>query len=807
MISFILKSNVRQLARNKVSSFVKGAGFALATAIVLLTLQFCLYEMTFDRQHTYANRIFRYVHRVSSPEGIQSFAFTSATTGPALMERFPEVEGFTRILKAKVSLRNPLSDVAFHEDEFAFVDENFLALFNFPLQRKARGMAVLKEPLALVLTPSSARKYFGDEDPIGRTLIFNGEMQFVVRGVLKEDMTQSHMKFDFIASFSSLIAIANHPKVSRQIPASLNLEHKGFNTFYTYLLLSSASAAEGLVAKFPAFIEEFRGPGRSERLKPTLQSLGSIHLDSDLLYEIQPNGSRLAIYAFLFIGLLTLLISCINYINTATAEFINRAQGLGLKKILGVGRATLLLGYIMETCILVILSLGAGFLMAMLFLPAFNGIVGRSVDLINLRSLYLLAGVFLAILILSGLYPAVKISRTNPLDAFRGTINVARSSVTLRGALVVLQLVISFCLVSVSLLVFHQIRYMSGKDMGFHPEQVLVVNATTVDPNHRIAFKNSISGERGVRRVGACSLPPAETLFTYGLSFPQHGVDEDRRIVFYQSFVDEHYPEALGLKLDRGRFFSEQSPADSDAYVVINQAALTALEDSALTTVFKYRDAFRNKEVTKEIAGVISDFNFATLHEEISPLMLEYSPERSGYLLVRFEAGELHVVLENLSRRWKETFPSVPFDYYFLDDRFRALYSDDQRQKRLITLIAVVAISLAALGIFGTTMFMVERKTKEVGIRKVLGSARSQILMLLIRPTLMMIMVAAVAGTPIALALGNSWLSRFPFRVHFSPVLFIIAFALIVMVVMLTIMHQCFRLTRINPTQVLRERN
>jgi putative ABC transport system permease protein len=806
MIAFIIKSNLRLMSRNRISSIVKATGFALATAIVLLTIQFCLYEFRFDRQHPWAGRIFRYVHRANTPEGMQSFAFTSATTGPALKERYPEVQGFCRILMTRVSLRNPLSDVAFNENRFAFADENFFQFFSFPLKQPSQGVSVLKEPLSLVLTPAAAVKYFGTDDPVGKTLVLNGEVAFVITGVLQGEVEQTHMKFDFIASFASLATIANNPIVAQQIPASLNLEHKGYNTFYTYLLLTSTSAAESLIAKFPVFIEEFRGPGRSERLKPTLQSLESIHLESSLLYEIQPNGSKKATYAFLFIGLLTLIISCINYINTSTAEFLKRAQGVGLKKILGVNRITLLLGDAVGTSMLATLSIIGGYLLALLFLPIFNRIVDRSIDLFTFQSAYLLIGVFIVIVVLSGIYPAVKISQTNPLQAFRGTLQPNRFGLTLRNGLVAFQLLISFCLTSIALLVFQQLQYMNSKDMGFSPDQVLVVNATTVGAKQKLAFEDRLSNEPGVQYVGACSLPPGETLFTYGLSFPQHGVDDDRRIVFYQSFVDESYLDALGINLKRGRFFSNRTPADSDTYVVINRAAVNVLNDSALVTTFKYRDAFRNKEMTKEIAGVIDDFNFASLHQEISPIMLEYSPERSGYLLVRFDARKTADVLKNVEQRWKETFPSVPLDHYFLDQRFRALYDDDQRQKKLITLIAVVAISLAALGIFGTTMFMVDQKTREVGIRKILGSARSQILMLLLRPTMILILCASIAGVPIALTVGNAWLSQYPYRIEFSSLIFLITLALLVAVMLLTILHQCFRLTRINPTEVLRQK-
>jgi putative ABC transport system permease protein len=805
MIALILRSSFRLLARNKLSSIVKVLGFAVGTAFFLLTVKFVHYEITFDKQHPHSGRIYRYVHRSNAPEGMQRFAFTSAMTGPALKDRYPEVLSFSRILISRVSLRNPLSDATFNEKKFAFTDESFFDLFNFPLRGDARGAQLLKEPLSLILTPSSSRKYFGDADPVGKTLILNGELEFVVKGIFKRDIEQSHLNFDFIASFASLTTIANHPKVSRQIPASLNLEQKGFNTFYTYLLLSSASAAEGLIAKFPAFIEAFRGPGRSERLKPTLQSLESIHLSSDLLYEIDQNGSLKTVYAFMVIGFLTLFIACINYVNTATAEFLKRARGIGLKKILGIRRSSLLIGHLSETSILAIISLAIGYLLGLLLSPVFNNIVSRNIDLKNVDALYVLMFIFLIIIVASGIYPSVKISQTNPLHAFKGTLSADRSGFTMRNMLVSFQLLISFCLVSISLLIYSQLHHIDSQNLGFVPEQVVVVDATTIDPQQRLVFKNALMNDPTFRHVGMCSTPPGEALFTYGLSFPEHGMDDDRRIVFYQSFVDADYQNALGLKITRGRFFSLESPADSDAYVVVNHAALKVLNDSMLTTTFKYKDAFRNQDMNKGIAGVINDFNFESLHQDINPLMLEYNPLRSGYLLVRFEARQAQNVIASLQERWNETFSSDPFDYYFLDERFRSLYAQEQSQKKLITTVASVAIFLAALGIFGTTTFMVEQKTKEVSIRKILGSTRSELLVLLVKPSLSLTAVAGILGVPIALFFGNEWLAQFPYRVSFSPALFFIAFASIVVVVLATILYQCFRLTMINPTEVLRK--
>jgi putative ABC transport system permease protein len=360
MIQLLIRSIVRLILKNKTLSFVKIIGLSLGTSVFLLASLFCIDELNFDRQHPGYQNIYRYVHNVNTPEGLQSFAFTSATTGPALLERFPEVKNFTRIIFPQVSVSNVGSDAVFYEGKFGFADPNFFSIFNFPLDHEGDPGVVLKHPLSVVLTPRSASRYFGSEDPIGKTLLISGELQFTVTGVLEQIPTDSHIDFDFIASFSSLEVIKNHPVVSQQIPASVNLDTKGFNAFYTYLLLAPGSNPANLESKFPQFIEEFRGKGKSERLKPTLQSLESIHLNSTLLYEIQPNGSSATVLVFLFVGVIIVGIACINYINISTAEFISRAPGTGLKKILGVTRTTLVVSHLAETAALAIFSVITG---------------------------------------------------------------------------------------------------------------------------------------------------------------------------------------------------------------------------------------------------------------------------------------------------------------------------------------------------------------------------------------------------------------------------------------------------------------
>lgn len=805
MIPVLIKSTFRLLSRNKILSAVKIIGLSVGSAVFLLAAHFCLEELQYDRQHPDAENIYRYVHRANTPEGLQSFAVTSATTGPALKERFPEVRGYCRAFAGRVSVRNPLTEASFNEGRFAFADSTFLSFFHFPLQ--TANPAAPTKPLAVILTPAMAKKYFGDHDPLGKTLLINGEIEFTVTGVFRENFKKTHFNFDFVASYESLEVIGNNPKVAGQIPISLNLQKKGYNVFCTYLKLVPGSAAE-LESKFPAFIEDFRGKGVSERLKPTLQPMTSIHLESHLLYELDQNGSRMTVFTYFAIGLVVLLIACINYVNLSTAELMNRAKGIGLKKILGIKASSLTLNHLAETALVTGISIVACMVIVTTGGDVFNRLINRQIAYLDTPGLLLLAGIFVGMVVLSGLYPALFIGRAKGLEAFRGEIRASRSGNGLRNGLVFFQLLTSFSLVTVSLIMYGQLDFLIHKDPGFDANQVMTINATAATFEQRMALKSKLLRVTGISHAGQCSVPPGEPLFSLGVTLPKNEGEDERRVMIYQSFVDEDYMSAMGIQLDSGRFFSASVPADSTGSIVINRAALDALGKDVLTTPIKIPSLVGASTPTSKTAvGVINNFNFASFHKIIEPLMLEYNPRRCNYVMVRLEGASSRGVMDAAEHAWKAIIPGLPFEYYFMDERFARFYDDEARQKTLIGGMSALAVALAALGLFGTTLFVVQKRTREVGIRKMLGSSRSGLLLLLVRPVTLLVILACAAGAPVAYLSGSKWLEQYPSRIMISPSMFLIAFVVVVAVVGATILYHFARLTRISPVDVLRQDN
>jgi len=803
MIRIFIKSSLRILKKQITLSTVKVAGLAIGMCTFLITALYCLHEWSFDKQHPQWEKIYRYVHRVKTEEALQSFAFTSATTGPALKERYTEVEDFTRIFGTEVSLKCADSDIGFVEKKFAFADVNFLQFFSFPLLH-GNNPNVLHEPYRVLLTPASAEKYFGNQDPIGKTLLLNGSIELIVKDVFKENFSRTHMTFDFIASFSTLEAIKNHPIVSGQIPASLNLEHKGFSAFYTYLRLTTPDASSKLEQKFPAFIEEFRGKGRSERLKPTLQNVASIHLNSDLLYEIDTNSSNAIVLIYIVVGVLILVTAVINYINISTAEFLIRAKNFGLKKILGISKTALLVGHVVETMVVCAFALASGGVIALILIPAFNDTMQTHITVFTNEAILPFLLVYVATVVLSGLLPAIQIFRQDALIAFQGDWRTGRSSAYLRNSLVFLQLMASFVLLSIALLIYRQTDYLLQKDKGFDAHQILVVNAGGMAPNDRIAFKNELMSQPQLENVSMCSSPPGESLFTFGVTLPGADGEEDRRITFYQMFVDENFLEALGIDLRDGRFFESYIPSDSLKAFVVNRTGAESIHDSLMSREIEIPNIYTGKPNKKMVVGVIEDFHFASFHSEVQQLILEYNPRHARYLLLRFDLRNTKAVVEILHRMWREDSPLLPLDYHFLDDNFAKYYAAEQRTKQIVMIISMLAVCLASLGIFGTSLFTIQQRTKEIGVRKLLGSPTPGLFVLLFRSIFIILVVACTVGIPVVVWAGEIWLERYPYRVDIGTSIFVVSFGTIVLIMLCTVSFYFFKIIRVQPSVVLR---
>ncbi len=713
MLKMALRSAWRILTKTKLLSSVKIFGLALGTTVFLLTILYALSEWRFDRQHHDPNSIYRYVHRVNTPEGIQSFAFSSGTIGPLLKEKFPSVMDYTRFINVRVSVRNESKDITFNEKYFGFADSTFFRFFNFRVRGNPNYEQLLKQPQVVILTPASALKYFGKENAVGETLLINNRIPVTVVGVFEEEIRESHLRFDFLASMLTLEVIGNDPVVSRQINASQQLNNKGFAAFYNYIRLASKDHAEVIISGLPAFIEDTRGKGRSERLKPTIQSLISIHLDSDLLYEIQPNGSAKIVWVYVVIGFLVLAIACINYINISTAELLQRSRSTALRKILGVTKTSLIWSQLTETCLLAMVGLWLGWGLGLLVLPFFNSMIDREISLLSNDACLLLSLLFGGIVLLSGLYPAIRIGQAPTLDALRSNNMAPSAKWSFRSILVLFQLMVSFSLLTLAMLVYEQIGFMLDQPLGFDAARIVVVNAQSASHENRLSLKQEILKTQGIEAVTLCSTPPGEPLFSFGLVLPEDAGEEERRILFYQSYVDADYLKVMGLTMANGRFFDVASPGDSSHAIIMNVSGSKAIGGNVLNRTLNIPNFFTPGARPKEVLGLVDDFHFASMRSTVQPLVLEYNPARCGYLMIHLSQGALVNRLGSVASAWNRVLPGVPFDYYFMDDEFRNDFNGENQLRSIMFSLAAISILLAALGIFGS-LFMVQSRTREV---------------------------------------------------------------------------------------------
>jgi putative ABC transport system permease protein len=450
------------------------------------------------------------------------------------------------------------------------------------------------------------------------------------------------------------------------------------------------------------------------------------------------------------------------------------------------------------------LALVTGAVMALLLIPSFNTIMHTQLTFFSKESILPFIIVYTITVVLSGLLPSIQIIRQNALIAFHGAWQSGQSSVRLRNSLVFLQLMVSFVMLAVALLIVRQTDYLLKRDTGFNTNQIVAVNATGLPPNERITLKLKLMQQLSVSNVAMCSTPPGQSLFTFGLRLPGTTEDEERRITFFHLFVDENFLQTMGIDLEEGRFFNAEVPADSVNAFVVNATGAATIRDSVMTREIEIPNIYTGNRSKKTIVGVISDFHFASFHTAVQPLLLEYSPKYAQYLLVRFASANAQAAIDNLGQIWKEHAPLLPLNYYFLNESFAKSYAAEQRTRQIVMIISWLSLFLAALGIFGTSLFVLQQRTKEIGVRKLLGSATYGLFVLVFRPMFLIFFAASVVGIPIAVWLGNEWLAAYPYHAALSIEILLTSFTTILIVILLTVSFYLFKIIGVQPAKVLR---
>lgn len=804
MIQNYLKIALRNLLRNKVFSAINIVGLALGIATCLVIMLFVYDELSYDRFNEKADRIFRVVFKASINDGKINEANVMPPTAQVLKNDYPEVLAATR-LRTSGSPEIVYQNKKIKEHDFASVDANFFDVFTLPLL-KGNAKTALREPNTAVITQDFAKKYFGDEDPIGKVLFIKSwNESYKVTGLIGKVPHNSHFHFDI---FGSMAGVKDAKEASWMTSG-----------FFTYLVLPEGFDYKVLEAKLPQVIKKYMGPQiqaamgmslpqflqKGNQLGLFLQPLTSIHFDEGFTGTLEPSGNIQYVYIFGAIAVFMLLIACINFMNLSTAGASKRAKEVGVRKVLGSVKQDLITQFLFESILLSVVALALSLMLVQLALPVFNDLAEKDLQLDFLKNpLLIIAFILFGLLVgvLAGSYPAFFLSSFNPVEVLKGKFKLAGKSISLRSGLVVFQFFISIALIIGTTVVYQQIKFIQSKDLGYAKDQLLIMrNTWSLGKNEEVFRQQILQDPRVLSVTSAGYLPAGPSDSNNSLGYPDGDDSQIMRTLEYK--IDEQYIPTMGMKIIAGRNFSKDFATDSTA-MVINETAAKAFgwgKNAVGHTITRLKNNDGLK-VTYRIIGVVKDFHFKSLHESITPLLMV--SEKTYGLTIKVKGKDVEGLLASLKNQWQKFNVEEPFSYAFMDELFEKTYQSEQKISVILSIFSGLTIFVACLGLFGLATFTAEQRTKEIGVRKVLGASVSQIVTLLSKEFLKLVLIACGFAFPIGYWLMNKWLQDFAYRIEISAWIFVLAGILAFLIALLTISYQAIKAALANPVTSLR---
>jgi len=802
MIKNYFKIALRNLYKNKLYSLLNMVGLAIGIACCILIFFYVQNELSYDRYHTNSNNM----HRITMSLAIQDRTVNTATTtfayGPILKDEFPEIKEicrFTAFGEKKVVQYN---DITFYEKKFLWADHTLFDMFSFELI-KGNPKQALVEHNTIVITEKMAKKYFNTEDPLGKYLRVNGDSLYMVTGVMKNVPQTSHFRPDFFASFASL-NLKPTGKAIEDIVGNIN--------YYTYVLFQNGTDHHVMAQKMTDHLNKKVGlmikmMGGTAEIG--LQPLTSIYLHSNRENELERTGDVAYVFLFSGVGLFILLIACLNFMNLATARSANRAKEVGLRKVVGAKRPQLVKQFLSESTVLTLLSFILGLILVLMLIPVFRNIAAKDLSAGNFFNpifLFGLFGLFLLTSLFGGSYPAFFLSAFRPVEVIQGRLKRGSKSSGLRIVLVSLQFVVSIVLIIGTLIINDQLHYMRNKKLGYDKDHVLTVRLRAPVTQKRYeAVKTEFLRHPNVLKATASdstALGPSNFSMYHAADKPANEMT-----MFFSQWVDEDFIDTYNIEIVAGRFFSKKYPFDPKESCIINEAAVRRLgwQGKALGKEIEMFNSPTEK-VKFKVVGVVKDYHFQSLHEEIQPLLLLARNPWGNFSLisVRIRPENIQDTISFLKSKWAEFDTKYPFEYAFVDDSFDALYRSEERLGMLFSSFTVLAVIIGCLGLFGLTSFTAEQRTKEIGIRKVLGASVPNIIFMLVCEFTKWVFIAAVIAWPVGYYLMNSWLQNFSYRIGLGFPTFIFATLLALVIAVITVSYQAVRAALSNPANSLK---
>ena len=798
MLTNYFKIAWRNITKNKFSSAINVFGLSVGLACCILMYLFIQNELSYDKFNEHAV----YIHRLTSvgdgPNGKVEMVVTPAPWTPLMKKDFPEIQQYVRVLKDEKSNVGEKSRTHFYETQLLYADSTLFDVFSFPLVTGDPKLA-LNAPNSIILTTVAAKKYFGDVNPIGRSLEVNSfgrRFDVQVTGIAKPIPSNSHLQFNALISLQTLGDLSNM---------------WSFHMFHSYLRLRPNASAISLEKKFADFSAKYiaNNPQADGKNDIYLQPLTDIHLHSQKVGELETNGDITYVYVFTGVAMFILLIACFNFTNLSTARSLTRAKEVGLRKVAGALKQQLIQQFLSETVLVAFISLLIAIGIAYLVLPVFNQLAGRELnfDLSKDFSLFLL---FIALIVLvgllAGLYPAAILSSFKPVEVLKGKLLKTSKGVSFRKALVTLQFVVSIVLIASTIIVNQQLQFLKNKKLGFVKENVLIQSLPrNIDSASLATYKNNLLQDRNVRSVAAASSVP-------GTQIPVNLVNDgntdlSKAVSMQMLFTDLAFISTLNMKLVAGRDFSDKYPTDRWAGYIVNEEAAKKFgwknPQEAIGKTFQW---VTPNTVLKsgQIIGVVQNFNITPLKSAVQPMVMHYLPNRLQYLYIRFNQADGQELVRSIESIFKTQYADQSFDYKYLDDILNSLYVREVNLGRIFTYFSFLAIVIACLGILGLSLYSIQQRVKEIGIRKVLGASVPDISAQLAKEFLKPVIVAAVIATPIAWYAMNNWLQEFAYRINISAWVFVATTLIVLLISMLTMSVQSIKAAMSNPVKSLR---
>jgi putative ABC transport system permease protein len=800
MLRHYLKIVARSLRSNKGFSFINIFGLAVGMACSLLIFLYVTDETSYDRYHKDVDNIHRVVKDFINDDGTRiPDATTPAALAPAMQREIPEVVSIARIFPNwGGNWLIKYGDKKFTEEKLYRVDSSLFDVFTFPFV-KGDARNAFKDAKSIILTESMAKKYFGKEDPIGKVLQVGQFGDMAVTGVVKDVPPNTHFKFDFLVPWS-------------QLPATLNTNWGGYN-YYTYVKVRPGTNMAAFTKKIQGVYER----NQEERYSVFYtQPVASIHLTSHLKWELEPNGDEVYVYIFTLIGIFILVIAAINYINLSTAKSSIRAKEIGIRKVSGAVRGSLVRQFLLESVVVCLLAAILALVMAQLLLPLVNSITQKQLTVVGnpIVILYLLlAALFVGLV--AGVVPALYLSSFKPIMVLKGFKLNESGALNLRKSLVVVQFTISIVLIIGALVIAEQIRYIQSAKLGFDKEQVLVIrNAGNLSTADRSAFLNSAKQLPGVKAAATSSLIMGGGFSTSRLNVK--GSDKEQQLNFAN--VGYEFFEVMGMEFKEGHGFSSKFPADTInngipggpleqdlGGLVINEKAVKdfKLASPAVGTQFVWAtDGDTTYNI--RVIGVVKDFHFTSLRNEIKPFGFVCRPSQQNNFTLKLSGDNIKSTITGLERLWGQFNIERPFEYVFLDESFARLYASEARFQKAFISLVILGIMIACLGLLGLATYAAQQRVKEIGIRKTLGASVMNVVGLLSKDFLKLVVIALVISVPIAWYGMNKWLQDFHYRINIQWWIFVLAGILALVIAFVTISFQTIRAARANPVKSLR---